>query len=72
MSDKIYTYSIITSAAEAFKDKCPYVIAIVERDDGSHVMARVEGYSEGQPVSIGMPVAAVGADEQGYAVYKFA
>lgn len=66
----IYTYSVITSAAEAFKDKVPYLIALVEKDDGSHVLSRIEGYTEGREIKVGMPVEFVSDDEHGNPLFR--
>lgn len=35
---KIYTYSIIYSATEAFKDRVPYVVAVVENSIGRRLV----------------------------------
>lgn len=67
---KIYTYSIVRSATEAFQDKVPYVIAVVETSVGRH-LARIEGYQEKTPVEIGMEVAFSRVDEGGNPVYSF-
>jgi uncharacterized OB-fold protein len=68
---KIYTYTIVYSAAEAFKDKTPYVVALVE-EDGRRAMSLLEGYREGLPVSIGMEVEFVREDAAGNPIYKLA
>lgn len=67
---RIYTYSIIYSAAEAFKDKTPYVVAVVE-DSAGRRLARIDGYREGTPVAIGQEVRLVAEDAAGNAVYGF-
>ena len=66
----IYTYSIIYSAAQAFQDKTPYVVAVVEDTAGKR-LARVEGYRENFPVKIGMEVKFLKEDDAGNAVYSF-
>ena len=43
---KIYSYSILRSAAEAFVDRLPYCSAILELDDGSRVAALLDGYDD--------------------------
>jgi len=69
---KIYTYTVVTSAAEAFKDKVPYLIAVLE-DETGRFTSFVEGYKEGVEVKIGMEVEAVQAgDGAGNAVYRLA
>ena len=67
---KVYTFSIIHSATEAFQDKTPYVVAVVEDTAGKR-LARVEGYSEKVPVKIGMDVMLSKVDDAGNAVYTF-
>lgn len=67
---RIYTYTVIYSAAEAFKDKTPYVVAVV--DDGKEkFLTWVKGYSESREIHIGMEVEFLGLDESGHAVYQF-
>lgn len=65
----IYTYTIIYSAAEAFKDKTPYVVALVE-EEGKRVPTLLEGYDGSQIVSIGMEVEFVREDAAGNSIYK--
>ncbi len=71
MSATIYSYSIIYSAAEAFKDKTPYVIALIEENGQPRRMAQIEGYQDGLPIKIGMKVARSGEDVYGNPVFKF-
>ncbi|HTZ38692.1 MAG TPA: OB-fold domain-containing protein [Syntrophales bacterium] len=66
----IYTYTVIHSAAEDFKNKVPYVVAVVE-EDGRRFAARVEGYEPSKPISIGMEVEHSGEDPKGRPIYKF-
>lgn len=66
----IYAYTVIRSTSEAFKDKTPYVMAVVDRGDDK-VLARVEGYQEGQAISIGMKVPFWKNDEAGNPIYRF-
>ncbi|MFT9497557.1 Zn-ribbon domain-containing OB-fold protein [Anaerosolibacter sp.] len=66
----IYTYSIIYSASQAFKDQTPFVIAVVE-DEGSRILTRIEGYEKDRPISIGMEVELSRIDDNGYKLYKF-
>ncbi|KAB3532146.1 OB-fold domain-containing protein [Alkaliphilus pronyensis] len=66
----IYTYSIIYTASEDFKDQTPYVIAIVE-DKDSRVLSRIEGYEENKEIHIGMEVELFKTDESGNPIYKF-
>lgn len=66
----IYTYSIIYTASEDFKDQTPYVIAIVE-DEESRRLTRLEGYEENKNINIGMEVEFSRLDESGNSIYKF-
>lgn len=65
----IYTYTIVYSAAEAFKDKTPYVVALVE-EEGRRASTLLEGYDGSQEVSIGMEVEFVREDVAGSPVYR--
>jgi uncharacterized OB-fold protein len=65
----IYTYSIIHSASEEFKDRTPYVVALVEEEGHARVASLLEGY-DGQKIHIGMPVEYVREDTEGNPVYK--
>jgi len=68
----IYTYSIIYTASEDFKDKTPFVVAVVE-DDNSRFLTRIENYKEGydDEIKIGMTVEFDRMDENGKPLYKF-
>jgi len=67
---KIYTYTVIHSASEAFKDKTPYVVAVV--DDGQEkFLTRVEGYDDKREIHIGMEVELLVTDENGSSIYQF-
>ncbi len=48
----VYTESIVHAAPEALVSEAPYQIAIVIREDGTRVTARIQG----ERVSIGDPV----------------
>lgn len=66
----IYTYTVIFSAAEDFKDKTPYAVAIL--DNGSQKFAAfIDGYKEGMQIKVGMEVGYSHEDEKGNVVYKF-
>ena len=67
---KIYTYSIIYSATEAFKDRVPYVVAVVENSIGRRLV-RIEGYTEKTQVKIGMEVNLLKVNEAGNPIYSF-
>ncbi|MBI1921959.1 MAG: OB-fold domain-containing protein [Geobacter sp.] len=67
----IYTYSIVHSGTEAFQDKTPYVLAVVEVNRQKR-MARVEGYTESTDIEIGMEVVFLAEDQMGNPIYVFA
>lgn len=71
MKGNIYSYSVIYSAAEAFKEKAPYVIALIEAEGIPRHMAQIEGYREGMAIEIGMKAELAGKDGSGNRVYKF-
>ncbi len=66
---KIYTYTVIRSAAESFKNETPYVIAIIE-EGKKKILARIEGLNERTEIGIGMEVDFVKNDERGNPVYR--
>jgi uncharacterized OB-fold protein len=66
----IYTYSVIHSSTESFKDKVPYMAAIVTRPDGSRIATLVEGYSPDKDVAIGSKVVLSGTDTHGNPIYR--
>lgn len=67
----IYTYTVIHIATEAFKDRTPYLVAVV--DDGERrFFTRVEGYEADREVGIGTMVEFSHLDELGKPVYKLA
>lgn len=68
---KIYTYSILYNTFEAYADKTPYVVAIVEDEEGKRQAAYIENYTPDQKVEIGMEVAIVGQSETGNLICRF-
>jgi len=52
----IYSFAVVRSSSEQFKDKTPYVTAILENEAGVRFPALVEGYTDGMEVSIGQTV----------------
>ena len=66
----VYTYSVIHSAAEEFKDRTPYVVALVEEDGQARVTSFLEGYDGQQEIYIGMAVEYVRDDPAGNPVFK--
>ena len=67
---KIYTYSIIYSPSEEFKDKVPYVVAVLEKGN-ERFSSLIEGYRDGMEVRIGMPVTYCKDDDAGNPIYVF-
>ncbi|TAJ45378.1 Zn-ribbon domain-containing OB-fold protein [Methanofollis fontis] len=69
---KIVTYSVIRSASDQFAALTPYVLAIVELDEGARMTAQVV-VEDPEEVSIGMPVKAVfrrlGAEGESGVIY---
>lgn len=65
----IYTYSVVYSSSEQFKDKTPYVTAILESGNGERFPAFLEGYDEGQEIWIGQTVWLKKADDKGGGIY---
>ncbi len=66
----IYTYSIVHSGTDNFKDKTPYVVALVEENQQIR-LAQVEGYTQDLQVEIGMKVEYLAADERNNRIYRF-
>lgn len=69
---EIYTFTVINSSTEAFRDRTPYLAAIVSRPDGTRVSTRVEGWTPATPIAIGMSVTEDGADALGNPIYRLA
>jgi uncharacterized OB-fold protein len=55
-SPKIYSFSILHSAAVEFADRVPYVSAVIEDADGKRASCILEGWKAGIPMEIGMAV----------------
>ena len=51
----VYTYSIMYNAPQGFEDQKPYVIAIIQLDEGPMVTAQLTDVDH-SAVTIGMPV----------------
>lgn len=60
---RIYTYSIVYSAAEQFQDRTPYCSAILEDETGARFAALLADYADGMEVQIGQAVYPVSAAE---------
>lgn len=66
---KIYTYTVIYTAAEDFKDKTPYAVGIL--DSGNDKFAAfIDGYREGVDIGVGKEVEYSHDDDKGNAVYR--
>lgn len=52
---KVYSYTIVHRAGGAFKEDVPYVVAIVELNEGVRMMSNIIGI-EPDKVTIGLPV----------------
>ena len=68
---KIYSYTVIHVGSVEFHDKVPYLIAVAENDQ-NRFLTKVEGYSEGQDIQIGMEVEFLRYDEKGKSIYILA
>ena len=56
---RVHTYTVVRqNLSRAFRDKVPYVVAMVDLDEGARMMGNVIG-CEVEEVFIGMPVEAV-------------
>jgi Predicted nucleic-acid-binding protein containing a Zn-ribbon len=71
MTAKIYTYTVIRSSTEKFADKVPYVVAILEKENGERFTAFVDGYKDGMEIKIGSAVKCIGKDDAGRDIYSF-
>ncbi len=67
---KIYSFTIVYSSSEEFKDKVPYVVAVLE-ENKERFSSFIEGYKEDIEIKIGMEVEFSRFDEAGNVVYKF-
>lgn len=65
----IYSYSIVHSSTEEFKDKTPYVTAVLEAG-GLRFAAFVAGYTPGVEVKIGQEVVLIGQEEDQKPIYQ--
>jgi hypothetical protein len=62
---KIYTYTVIRVAPEAFKEQVPYPMAVVELPYNLRLTARIS-LKDNEQISIGRDVFCVKKDEVGY------
>lgn len=66
----LFSFTVVHSGTEAFKDRIPYVVALVE--EGRQLcLARIVGYSEGRDIRIGTEVQFSGEDSEGQPIYRF-
>ncbi|AKB83646.1 conserved protein associated with acetyl-CoA C-acyltransferase [Methanosarcina barkeri 3] len=68
---EIISYTVIHTAAEGFEDQTPYILAIIELDEGPRLTSQVIGNPE--KIHIGMRVRSVfrklGEDGEGGMIY---
>ena len=69
MAATIYSYTVIYSAAEAFKDKTPYAVALVD-EDGKRIMASIEKIITPEEIAVGAAVEFSCNDENGNPQYR--
>ncbi len=50
---KLLTYTVIRVAPAPFSDQAPYVVAVVEMDDGPRLTTMVADWRDGDPLEIG-------------------
>lgn len=67
---EIYTYTVVNSSTEAFRDKTPYLVAIVTKQDGSRVSGFVEGYTSNDEIGCGTLVELAGTDALGNQIFR--
>ncbi len=69
---KIYTFSILYNTFESYEDKLPYVVAIVEDEEGNRYSANILNFQDGDKVEVGMEVKQTGVTEEGYLLCELA
>lgn len=67
---RIYTYSVVFSSSEQFKDKTPYICAILEDDDGKRFASLVDGYKDGVDIAIGREIRKTGQNSAGQPTFS--
>ena len=67
---KIFTFSVVYSAAEEFADKTPYAVAIISRQDGSRFMGYIDGPIDISNLEIGMDIIQTEDFLNGVPLYK--
>ncbi len=58
-SGKIYSFSLVTSPPEGFKNEAPYVMALVELDEGVRLTSQIVDWQGKKKLEIGDPVKVV-------------
>lgn len=56
MNCKIYTYTVTRNTSLDFQDKTPYLVAILEDDNGNKKSEFIHGYTDGMEIHINDPV----------------
>lgn len=69
MAATIYSYTVIYSAAEAFKNKTPYAVALID-DEGKRIMAGIETITAPEEIAVGAAVEFSRNDENGNPQYR--
>lgn len=52
----IFTYTVVRVAPPSHQERVPYCVAVLEGDDGQRFTAFVDGYTDGDEVTIGQRV----------------
>jgi uncharacterized OB-fold protein len=53
MKAKIYTYSIVYVPSTEFKEQAPFIVTVLEDQEGNRFPAQIAGYDETLKVNIG-------------------
>lgn len=69
MAATIYSYTVIYSAAEAFKNKTPYAVALID-EAGRRIMVGLETTTTPEEIRVGAAVEFTGNDENGNPQYR--
>lgn len=67
---KLYTYTEVVAAAQGFEDLAPYLLALVELDEGPVITGRVIG-TKREELAIGMPMQIAFVEAFGVPSYAF-
>lgn len=62
---QIMTYTVVHVAAPRFKPRTPYALAVVELDEGTRLLAMIDG-ATGEDLAVGARVMYSGGDEFGH------